>query len=142
MREGADMTRFLDDVKSEVDAISDFPDQCRGTGGAGTRRTDAVVSIAGHRTSGTKAYAEDVRPSAVAAPIATVTIKGLLPPPDPNRNRCGTLRRYGLSAADVAATAQRQRYQQPGGSCAAIRKTYCCASMTNARPPPSSRTWS
>ena len=27
MVEGADMTRFLDDIKSEVDAIDDFPEQ-------------------------------------------------------------------------------------------------------------------
>ncbi len=29
MLEGADMMRFLDDVKSAVDAIDDFPDQSR-----------------------------------------------------------------------------------------------------------------
>lgn len=29
MREGADMARFLDDVKSDIDAIDDFPESSR-----------------------------------------------------------------------------------------------------------------
>lgn len=38
MRERALMTRFLDDVKSEVDAIDDFPDQADRPGSCRVRR--------------------------------------------------------------------------------------------------------
>ena len=64
MREGASMTRFLDDVKSEVEAIDDFPDQTETPIVEELGRTDAVVSVAiigPEDPVALKAYAEDVK---------------------------------------------------------------------------------
>ena len=44
MREGADMMRFLDDVKSEVDAIDDFPDQTEQAVITEIGRTERIIS--------------------------------------------------------------------------------------------------
>ena len=44
--EGTDMSRFLDDIKSSVDAIADFPDATELPIVEELGRTDAVVSIA------------------------------------------------------------------------------------------------
>ena len=126
MREGADMTRFLDDVKSEVDAISDFPDQAEAPVVQELGRTDAVVSIAitgPQDPVALKAYAEDVKARLqTLRQIATVTIRAS-PPPDRIEVDAATLRRYGLSAADVAATTAGRVSAARRGNCAAIRKT-------------------
>ena len=46
MREGADMTRFLDDVKSEVGTIDDFPEQTEAPVIEELGRTEPVISVA------------------------------------------------------------------------------------------------
>ena len=119
MREGADMTRFLDDVKSEVDAISDFPDQAEAPVVQELGRTDAVVSIAitgPQDPVALKAYAEDVKARLqTLRQIATVTIKGFSTHQIRIEVDAATLRRYGLSAADIAATVQRQSVSSPAG---------------------------
>ena len=43
MREGADMMRFLDDIKSEVDAIEDFPEQTEAPVIEELGRTEPVI---------------------------------------------------------------------------------------------------
>ena len=43
MREGADMMRFLNDVKSEVDTIDDFPEQTEPAVIEELRRTEAAA---------------------------------------------------------------------------------------------------
>lgn len=119
MREGADMTRFLDDVKSEVDAISDFPDQAEAPVVQELGRTDAVVSVAitgPQDPVALKAYAEDVKARLqTLRQIATVTIKGFSTHQIRIEVDAATLRRYGLSAADIAATVQRQSVSSPAG---------------------------
>ena len=74
------MTRFLDDVKSEVDAIDDFPEQTELPVVAELGRTDAVVSIAITGPEDPvvlKAYAEDVKSRLqTLREFSTVTIKG------------------------------------------------------------------
>ena len=64
MLEGADMMRFLDDVKSEVDAIDDFPEQTEKPVIEELGRTDAVISVAvtgPEDPVALKAYAEDLK---------------------------------------------------------------------------------
>ncbi len=46
MEEGADATEFLNDIKTEVDAISDFPDQVEDVIVKRLNRTDQVLSVA------------------------------------------------------------------------------------------------
>lgn len=119
MREGADMARFLDDVKSEVDAISDFPDGTEAPVIQELARTDAVVSIAitgPDDPVALKAYAEDVKARLQTLPqLATVTIKGFSTHQIRIEVDAATLRRHGLSAADVARAVERQSVSSPAG---------------------------
>ena len=119
MREGADMMRFLDDVKSEVDAIDDFPAQAESPVIQELGRTDAVVSVA---ISGTddpvvlKAYAEEVKARLqTSSAIANVTIRGFSTHQIRIEVPAATLQRYGLSALDVARAVQRQSIASPAG---------------------------
>ena len=64
MIEGADMSRFLDDVKTEVEAIDNFPEQSELPVIKQLGRTDQVVSIAitgPMSVSHLKAYAEEIK---------------------------------------------------------------------------------
>ena len=80
MLEGSDMVRFLDDVKSEVDAIDDFPEQTEQPVVEELGRTDAVVGIAVTGPAdpvALKAYAETLKSRLQTIDtIATVTING------------------------------------------------------------------
>ena len=80
MIEGSDMLQFLDDVKSEVDAIDDFPDQVEKPVIAELGRTDRVISIAITGPDDPvmlKTYAEDVKTRLLAtADIANIEIDG------------------------------------------------------------------
>ena len=119
MREGAQMTRFLDDVKSEVDAIDDFPDQTELPVVAELGRTDAVVSIAitgPEDPVALKAYAEDVKSRLqTLREFSTVTIKGFSTHQIRIEVDAPTLRRFGLSASDIAGALQRQSVSSPAG---------------------------
>jgi multidrug efflux pump subunit AcrB len=119
MREGAQMTRFLDDVKSEVDAIDDFPDQTELPVVAELGRTDAVVSIAitgPEDPVALKAYAEDVKSRLqTLREFSTVTIKGFSNHQIRIEVDAPTLRRFGLSASDIANALQRQSISSPAG---------------------------
>nr|MBS0019238.1 efflux RND transporter permease subunit [Gammaproteobacteria bacterium] len=80
MREGADMMRFLDDVKSEVDALDDLPDQTEPPVVSELGRTEPVISVAVTGPEDPvmlKAYAEDLRDRMLAeTAIAEVTVSG------------------------------------------------------------------
>ncbi len=119
MREGAQMTRFLDDVKSEVDAVDDFPEQAELPVIEELGRTDAVVSIAitgPEDPVALKAYAEDVKSRLqTLRAFSTVTVKGFSTHQIRIEVDAPTLRRYGLSAADVAGALQRQSVTSPTG---------------------------
>ena len=119
MRESAQMTRFLDDVKSEVDAIDDFPDQAELPVVNELGRTDAVVSVAitgPEDPVALKAYAEDVKSRLQALrEFSTVTIKGFSTHQIRIEVDAPTLRQYGLSASDVASALQRQSVGSPTG---------------------------
>ncbi len=119
MREGAQMTRFLDDVKSEVDAIDDFPEQAELPVVKELGRTDAVVSIAitgPEDPVALKAYAEDVKSRLqTLREFSTVTIKGFSTHQIRIEVDVPTLRRFGLSAADIAASLQSQSIGSPAG---------------------------
>ena len=119
MREGADMARFLDDVKSDVDAIADFPEQTEPPVIQELGRTDAVVSVAitgPEDPVALKAYAEDVKARLqTLRQIATVTIKGFSTHQIRIEVDLATLRRFGLSTADIAAAVERQSVSTPAG---------------------------
>jgi len=119
MREGAQMAGFLNDVKSEVDAIDDFPDQAELPVVNELGRTDAVVSVAitgPEDPVALKAYAEDVKSRLQSLrEFSTVTIKGFSDHQIRIEVDAPTLRRYGLSASDIAGALKRQSVGRPTG---------------------------
>jgi len=119
MREGAEMTRFLDDVKSEVDAINDFPEQAETPVVEELGRTDAVASVAitgPDNPVSLKAYAEDVKARMRALQnISSVEINGFSEHQIRVEVPANRLRQFGLSASDIASSIQGQSVSSPAG---------------------------
>ncbi|MEJ2394302.1 MAG: efflux RND transporter permease subunit [Candidatus Thiodiazotropha sp.] len=119
MLEGADMTRFLDDIKSEVDAIDDFPEQTELPVVVELARTDAVISIAvsGPREPvALKAYVEALKARLLTKEkIAEVTVDGFSDHQIRIEIPEWRLRQYGLSAQDIANAIGRQSISSPAG---------------------------
>ncbi len=119
MIEGSSMLQFLDDVKSEVDAIDDFPDQVESPVIEELGRTDSVVSIAitGPKDPVVlKAYAEDVKDRLLAtADIANIDIIGFSDHHIRVEISAARLRQFGLSMSDVATRVQNQSIGTPAG---------------------------
>ena len=119
MLEGADMVRFLDDAKSEIDAIDDFPGETEQAVVEELGRTDRVVSIAvtgPEDPIDLKRYAEDLKARLRAqADAATVEIGGFSDHQIRIEIPSQRLRQYGLSAAEVASAVQRQSVGSPAG---------------------------
>jgi multidrug efflux pump subunit AcrB len=120
MVEGADLERFTSDVKTEVEAITDFPDQAEKPIISQLGRTDFVASVVvtgPESKTELKAYAENLKDVLLqAGGIPKVAIAGFsdrqfrIEIPDI------ALRQHGLSAADVARAIQRQNIDLPSGS--------------------------
>ncbi len=119
MIEGSDMQHFLDDIKSAVDGINDFPDQTESPVVEELGRTDSVISIAITGPSDPvvlKAYAEDVKLRLLAsAEIANVVIDGFSDHQIRVEIPAARLRQYGLSLSDIANTMQSQSISTPAG---------------------------
>ncbi len=119
MREGAEMASFLDDVKSEVDTIDDFPDQAEKPIIAELGRTDAVAAIAitgPDDPVSLKAYAEDVKTRLRALKnISSVEISGFSEHQLRIEIPARRLRQFGLSASDIANSVQGQSISSPAG---------------------------
>jgi multidrug efflux pump subunit AcrB len=119
MTEGSSMAQFLDEVKSEIDAIDDFPDQVESPVVEELGRTDLVVSVA--ITGPTdpvilKAYAEDVKLRLLAtAEIANIEIAGFSDHHIRVEIPAAKLRQFGLSLSDVATRMQNQSIGTPVG---------------------------
>ena len=120
MRDDSKFDRFLDDVKTEVEAIDNFPEQVELPVIKQLGRTDQVVSIAvtgGMALTDLKAYAEQLKDRLQQLPaISLVTIEGFsqrqLRVYVPER----VLQQYGLSVSDVADVISRQSIDLPSGS--------------------------
>jgi len=119
MREGADMMRFLDDIKSEVDAIDDFPQEIEPPVIAELGRTEPVISIAVTGPEDPvvlKAYAEDLKDRLMAETgVAEVEVGGFSDHHIRIEVPTWRLRQYGLSAADIADAVARHSVGSPAG---------------------------
>ena len=119
MTEGSSMTQFLDEVKSEIDAIDDFPDQVESPIVEELGRTDLVVSVAITGPNDPvilKAYAEDVKLRLLAgAEIANIEIDGFSDHHIRVEIPGARLRQFGLSLSDVATRMQNQSIGTPVG---------------------------
>ena len=120
MREDGDFARFLDDIKTEVDAIDNFPDLVESPVISQLARTDAVVSlaVAGPMSApDLRALAEQLKTGLQRqAGVSLVTINGFSQ--HQLRVRVGdqVLRSYALSIDNVADAIARQSIDLPAGS--------------------------
>lgn len=120
MDEGGEIAQFLDDVKSEVDAINSFPEQAELPVIKELGRTDKVVAIAvtgPMAVSDLKAYAEEVKVALQQLPeVSQVEINGFSDHQLRIEVPARALRQYGLSMSDVASAVARQGIDLPSGS--------------------------
>jgi len=120
MTESGDVARFLDDVKTEVEAIDNFPEQTERPIVKQLGRTDQVVSVAvtgPMADNDLKAYAEDLKRRIQQLPaVSQVNIKGFSERQLRIAVPAQVLRQYGLSPNDIADTITRQSIDLPAGS--------------------------
>ena len=120
LREGGNFDRFMDDVKTEVEAIDSFPEQTELPVIKPLGRTDHVVSLAitgPMSATDLKAYAEQIKDRLLLVPeVSQVDIAGFSDHQIRIELPAHALRQYGLSVADVAATISRQSINLPAGS--------------------------
>jgi len=120
MQSGGNMATFLTDIKTEVDAITDFPDQAEDPVVKELNRTDAVVSIA---VSGPMAetdlknYCEDLKDRLKQdVGVSLVTVSGFSERQIRIQIPAAILVQYGVSLDDIANVIARQSVDLPAGS--------------------------
>ena len=120
MAEGSSLDRFFADVKTEVEAIDDFPEEIDRPTVRQLGRTDFVASVAvtGPRTMpDLKAYAEELKTRMLRwGGIPKIDIKGFSDHQIRIELKDTALRQYGLSVADIADTIRRQSLDLPAGT--------------------------
>ncbi|MBA1146891.1 efflux RND transporter permease subunit [Ectothiorhodospiraceae bacterium WFHF3C12] len=119
LREGGDAGRFLDDVKTEVEAIDDFPERAERPIVRELGRTDFVASLAvtGPMSDGhLKAYAEDLKGRLLQLEeVSQVDLKGFSDHQFRVEVDRTVLRQHGLSAAELGRRIASQNVDLPGG---------------------------
>lgn len=120
MDEDGDIGLFLTDVKTEVEAIDDFPDQTEQLTIRQLSRTDAVVSVA---VSGPmsvpdlKIYAEQLKRELKRLPgVSQVVIQGFSDHQIRIAVPANVLMELGLSVSDIADRISRQSINLPAGT--------------------------
>ncbi|MEW7980298.1 MAG: efflux RND transporter permease subunit [Candidatus Sedimenticola endophacoides] len=120
MEEGGDIAPLMDDVKSEIEAISSFPDQVELPVIKELGRTDKVVALAitgPMSDTDLKAYAEQVKEQLQGLPrVSQVEVNGFSDRQLRIEVPASALRQYGLSMSDVANAVTRQGIDLPSGS--------------------------
>jgi hydrophobic/amphiphilic exporter-1 (mainly G- bacteria), HAE1 family len=120
MTHAADFSRFLDDIKSEVEAIDDFPEQVELPVIRQLGRMDQVVSIAvtgPMSTTDLKAYAEELKDRIKQLPtVSQVTISGFSQHQLQVRVSKAVLKRHELGISDLANAISRQSIDLPAGT--------------------------
>ena len=120
MTEGSDSTRFMDDVKTQVEAIDNFPDDVEQPVIQQLGRTDRVVSvaIAGPMSDrDLKHYAEGVKDRLRRLPqVSQVEVTGFSDSQFRVLASRETLLAYGVSMSDLADAISRQSLDLPAGS--------------------------
>ena len=127
MREGDDFQAFVADVKSEVDAITDFPDRAEAATIRPLGQTDFVASVAitgpKNRTD-LKDYAEQVRTDMLRwGGIPKVDIRGFSTRELQINLHPGDLQKFGVSVSDIARAIQASSLDLPAGSLEATNET-------------------
>ena len=119
MAEGTDFDRFTSDIKSEIEAIKDFPEIAEKPTVHQLGRTDFVASVAITGPAGKanlKAYAEEVKDRMLRwGGIPKVDVKGFSNHQVRIELANATLQQFSISVADIAATIRRQSVDLPLG---------------------------
>lgn len=127
MREGDDFQAFVAEVKSEIDAIKDFPDRAEAATVKPLGLTDFVASVAitgPQSRSDLKDYAERIRSDMLRwGGIPRVDIRGFSTRELQIDLRPGDLQKFNVSVADVARTVQAGSLDLPTGSIEATTET-------------------
>ena len=120
MSEGGDPSTFLTDIKTEVEAITEFPDRAEPPSVRPIQRTDRVISVAitgAMPATDLKAYAEDVRERLRREPgVSLVTLTGFGQRQIRVEVAAVTLAQYGISAEDLAEVVSAQSVDLPAGT--------------------------
>jgi len=120
MVEGADLDRFTSDIKTEIEAITEFPDQAEKAIISQLGRTDFVASVVvsgPEKKTDLKVYAEYIKDVLLSAGgIPKVDITGFSDRQIRIEVSDLALRQYGVSVGDIARTIQRQNIDLPSGS--------------------------
>jgi multidrug efflux pump subunit AcrB len=121
MREGGDFIGFISDIKTEIDAIDDFPEQTEEPVVRELGKTSMVVSLA---VSGPmsapdlKAYCDDLKDRMIAKvdQVSEITVLGFSDHHFRIEIPARTLMQFGLSVSDVAETIASQSVDLPAGT--------------------------
>ena len=120
MTEGGNLDRFFTDVKSEIEAIDDFPDSVEQPIIEQLGRTDFVASVAitgPENRVQLKNYAEEVKDRMLQwGNIPKVEIEGFSDHQIRIVIKDAILRQLGLSIADIADAVSRQSLDLPAGN--------------------------
>ena len=120
MVDNGDISRFMDDIKSEVEAINNFPEEVELPVIKELGRSDQVVSIAitgPMAESALKAYAEQIKTKMLREPeIAQINILGFSEHQLRIEIPKHILHRYSLNMSDISTTIARQGVDLPSGS--------------------------
>lgn len=120
MVEGANLDRFTTDVRTEIDAITEFPDQAEDPVVKQLGRTDFVASVAVTGSVGKpdlKAFAEELKDRMLRfGGIPKVEVQGFSDHQIRIELSDAVIRQYGISISDVAKAVQRQSLDLPSGS--------------------------
>ncbi len=120
MAEGANIRTFLEDIKTEVEAIDDFPDQAEDPIIKELNRTDLVIAIAVSgpmAVTDLKNYCEDLKDRMkLDAGISLVDIYGFSDRQIRIQIPAAVLMQYGISMDDIADVIAGQSLDLPAGS--------------------------
>jgi len=120
MRENGDFSTFIDEVKTEVEAISEFPERAEAPVVRQLHRTDFVASLAitGDMTAPhLKAYAEELKDRLLqVGGVSLVNVLGFSDHQFRIEIPRVTLRQHDLSVEDVARVIARQNIDLPAGA--------------------------
>ena len=120
MTEGKDFDDFLNDIKTEVDAVDTFPDAAEDPVVRKLGQIDFVASLAltgPMSPTDLKAYAELLKDEMLESEtISQVKVTGFSDHQIRIEIPAQTLRQYGLSVSDIAATIANQSIDLPAGT--------------------------
>lgn len=120
MESGGDIATFLMNIKTEVDAIADFPDQAEDPVVKELNRTDRVVSIAvtgPMAETDLKNYCEDIKDRLKQdAGISQVMVSGFSERQIRIQIPSAILIQYGVSLDDITGVIAKQSVDLPAGS--------------------------